>query len=216
MACQREQNVISTCFEQSLTMPAITQYACQLVFTNFNTCQLAHKLHLILSWTKTLIASGAKHCTSTCIVQNHQMPGRTKNASQTPHMPTMTQNVFQYMLTIQSHASTDKISMATFVDKTPPIPARTQNVCHLVLTILSHVSRTANALTKPLHYNRAHKMHINVCWSNPTHISEDTKFYQHFRASKQTKLISTCVDQTQPMSVRIQKAYQLVLTKHNT
>ena len=63
---QRKQNFISTSVEQSQPMPVITQYAYQLVFTKSNTCQLAHKLHLILSWTKTLIASGAKHCTSTC------------------------------------------------------------------------------------------------------------------------------------------------------
>ena len=143
IACQREQNFISTCVEQSLRMPAITQYAYQLVFNKSNTCQLAHKLHLYMSWTKSLNASEAKRCISTCIDQNHPMPARTKNASQhvlTKHASEYTKfistnvdqiNPFQrehkmnlnLRWTEPSHACENTICFSTCHVQNPPLPA---------------------------------------------------------------------------------------------
>ena len=88
-----------------------------------------------------------------------------------------------------SHASEDIKYISTFVDQTHPMPARTQNA-------------SQHVLTKPLPWERGHKMYLNLSWPNPSYASEDTK------------CISTCVDQTLPMSARTQNVSQLVLTKH--
>jgi hypothetical protein len=152
---------------------------------------------------------------------------------QNPSMPAKPQVSSQHMLTIQSHPSTDRNSITTFVDKTPLMPARTQNVCHLVLTMSARTENVSqleltkpnphmptitknkaqhvlakhyhastgtksiatcgdqthsiqersekvsqHALTKLMPCHRAQKMHINMCWPDPTHISENTKCYQ--------------------------------------
>ena len=49
-----------------------------------------------------------------------------------------------------------------------------------------------------------HKIHLNMCWQNPSNGSEDTK------------CISTFVDQTSPTPMTTQIAGNHVLTKHNT
>jgi hypothetical protein len=46
-----------------------------------------------------------------------------------------------------------------------------------------------------------YKIHLNMCWQNPSHDSEDTK------------CISTCVDQTPPTTVTTQIGSHHVLTK---
>ena len=48
---------------------------------------------------------------------------------------------------------------------------------------------------------RGHKIRFNMCWPNPNHANEDTKW------------ILTCVYQTNPMPVRTQNVTQQMLTK---
>ena len=83
--------------------------------------------------------------------------------------------------------SKDTKCISTCVKNTPPIPARTQNASHYVLT-------------KMIHCQQVHKMHVNTCWPNPTHASENTS-------------ILTCVVQTPPMPASTQDASQQALTK---
>ena len=58
-------------------------------------------------------------------------------------------------------------------------------------------------------------MHLNVCWPDPSHASEDIRASQRVssKPTVDTKCISTCVDQTPFMPECTQNAYQLVLTK---
>ena len=58
-----------------------------------------------------------------------------------------------------------------------------------------------HVLTKPLLYQRGHKMYLNRCWPNPSNANED---------SRCTLL---CYDQTHPMPARTQHVFQHVLTK---
>jgi hypothetical protein len=99
-----------------------------------------------------------------------------------------------------SLASEDKKCISSSVDQTPPMPAKTQN-------------DSLHVLTKHIPCQGGHKMHFNMCWpthprpastqiayqENPTHASKDNLCWpnpSHF--SEDTKYISTCVDQNQP------------------
>ena len=123
------------------------------------TCQRGHKMHLNLCFQNS-INEHAK-CISTCDEES------------------------KHVLAIQSHASTDRKSIATCVGQTKPIPASTQNVSQLVLN-------------KSIPSQLAHKMHLNSCWSNTSHARERIKW------------IWTCVDQT---PARTRNASLYVLTK---
>ena len=94
-------------------------------------------------------------------------------------MPAGEKNESQYLL-IKTHpmrATTQNLSQ----HKLTTMPARTQNV-------------SQHVLTKPLPCQRGHKIYLDVCWQNP------------FLASKDTKCISTCVDQTLSMQATTQNA----------
>ena len=56
-------------------------------------------------------------------------------------------------------------------------------------------------LTKPIPFQRGHKMHINMFWPNPTHASDNINCF------------STWVYQSSPMPARTQNSSQHVLTK---
>jgi hypothetical protein len=73
-------------------------------------------------------------------------------------------------------------------DQTHPMTARTQNV-------------SQHVLTKPLIYQPGHKMHLNMYRRNSSN------------ASKDTKCISTCIDQAHPMPAKAKNASHHVLTK---
>ena len=60
-----------------------------------------------------------------------------------------------------------------------------------------------HVLTKTFSCQQGHKMHLIMFWPKLSYVSEDTK------------LISTCVDQTYPMQARTQTGTQHVLNKHN-
>jgi hypothetical protein len=61
-----------------------------------------------------------------------------------------------------SNVSEDRKCILTYVDQTQLLPERSQKV-------------SEHALIKPLQCHQAHKMHINLCWPIPTHVSENTK-----------------------------------------
>ena len=82
-----------------------------------------------------------------------------------------------------THASKDSKYSSTWIDQNPSMKARTQNAWQHVLT-------------KPLPCQRGQKMHLNMCWRNPSLISEDRK------------CISSCVVQTFPMLAKTKKASQ--------
>ena len=87
-----------------------------------------------------------------------------------------------------SHASEDLESILTCVKQTDLMTARTHNVSQHVLTNL-------------IICQRGHRMYLNMCWQSPSH------------ASDETKCISTCVDQTPPISETIDNVSQYVLSK---
>ena len=121
------------------------------------------------------------------------------------------------------------------------MPARTQNLSQFVLTIpllcqQGHKYKSHHMLIKPLPCQRGHKKNINTCCENPTNASVDRKYIstcfdqmppmppttqnapQHLLTKplpchRGKKCISKWVDQTYPMRARIQKVYQLALTK---
>ena len=146
-----------------------------------------------------------------CIDLNHPMPARTQNASQhVLSIPLICLRWHKMNLNIcwpnLSHANEDTKRMSPSFDQAHPMSARSQYV-------------SKHSLNKPLPCHRARKMHINMCWQNPTHISENTKYYQqaltillscqramemHINlcwpnptdTSENTQSISTCVDQS--------------------
>ena len=158
-------------------MTARTQNASQHVLTKPIPCQRGHKMYL------------------NCIDQT------------TP----MAQNVSQYVLTkpLQyqrwlkmyfkmcrpnaSHPSEDTNCIYTCDDHTHHKPARTQKVSEQVLTPRMP-TRTQHELIKPIACQRRLKTYLNMCWPNPSHTGEDTKY------------IPTCADQTLPMPARTQNA----------
>ena len=76
--------------------------------------------------------------------------------------------------------------------KTPPMSANTQKAFEYELNKpLIYLARTKNAshqvLTKPLPCQQGYTIYLNLCWPNPSYVSEDTKY------------ISTCVDQINPV-----------------
>ena len=140
-------------------------------------------------------------CISTCIYQN---PSYNKEdtkwistcVEQTPHMPMITQNYhnmcwpnprilarteipLQHVWPNPSHTSEDTTCISTRGDLAPPMAARTQCVSQLVLT-------------KHITCQREHKILLNMCWPSYSH------------ASKHTKCISTCVEQTHHIPARTQ------------
>ena len=112
---------------------------------HINLCSLnlthAHKLHLFLSWTKTLNASEAICCQrwhkihlSICWANPSYANDDTKCIS----------IYVDHTVPCQHGQNFDR---NIFWKKNPPIPARTQNVCHLVLTIPSHVSEDRKCIS---------------------------------------------------------------------
>ena len=91
-------------------------------------------------------------------------------------------------------------------------------------------------LTKPIPFQRGHKMYLNLDWPKHEHKSEETKcittwveethpmpartqnisqlvLNKAIHASNESKWISNCVDQTHPMPARIQNESEHVLTE---
>ena len=176
-------------------------------------------MHNNLCWPNPTLASENIKCISTYVDQTPPMPGRTQDASQlvdqTHPMPARTQNVCQPVLIKPilckginkihlnicwpnpSCASmiikciltlVEEKCISTCVDQTHPMPSRTQNASQLVPS-------------KSNPCQRLHKMHLNMCWPNPSHASEETKW------------ISICDNQTNPRPASTQNAYLHVLTE---
>ena len=132
-------------------------------------------------------------------------------------------------LNIWFHASEDKNCTSTCVYQTHSKPARIKQYLNLCCSNLSGPANTQNVshlvLIEPLTCQRRHKMHLNMCWPNPSHDSEEKEYistcdYQTvpMTASTQneceyTNWICTYVDQTNPMSVRTKNASQKLFIK---
>jgi hypothetical protein len=171
-------------------------------------CRQEHKLHHNMLCPNVTHVSEDTKGSSTCVDQTHSMQRDTKFIStcvdQTFPMPARTQNVSQNVLPKTSqqgnkvhlnicgpksfHASKDIKCTSTCVGQTPPMPAGIQNATQYVLT-------------KPIPCQRGHKIHLNLCWPNPSH------------ASNESKCITICVDQTHPLPSRTQNLSQLGLPK---
>jgi hypothetical protein len=130
-------------------------------------------MYLNMCWPNPSHASEDVKSISTCVDETPPIPARTPNASQLVLIKTLPcQWGLKMYLNIcwpnPSHASEDRKCNSTCVEQTPTMAARTQSV-------------SQHVLTKSLPQN-GHKMHLNLCWPNTTHASENTKW------------ISTCVD----------------------
>ena len=148
--------------------------------------------------TQSIQCQWRQKCTSTCVDPIHPVSVSTKKVSQLvltksshvstdckyiatcvkqiPPMPATTQNVFQRVLNNPlpcqcQHGNTKYI--LTYVDQTPPMTARTQNVYQIYLT-------------KPLP-RQWHKLHLIMCWLNPSHASEDTEWNSTCKANEDKK-----------------------------
>ena len=153
-------------------------------------------MHVNLCWPKPSHSCEETKCTSKWVDQTHPMPAMTENVSQpmlTKSLPCLrgpkmlfnicwpnpshhsenTKYISTWVWPNFSHTIDDRKCISTCVDQTHPMPARTKNVSQ-------HVFK------KFLPCQRGHKMHLNMCWQNTSHDSEDSK------------CISTCADQDLP------------------
>jgi len=119
------------------------------MLTKFIQCQRRQKLHLNMCWPNQSYASEHSNSISTCDDEN---------------LPCQRGQLINHIMCLlnSSHASVYPKYISTHVDQAPPISARTLNVPQLVLN-------------KPKQCQREHKMHLNMCWPNPSHTSEDTR-----------------------------------------
>ena len=184
---------ITACIEQIPPITARTQNESQHVLNKAITCQVEHKKHLNKFWFDLSHATENTKCISSFVYQTHLMPLRTKNVSEHVLKKSIPcQRGHKICLNLcgpnLSLAWEDTEYISTCVDQTNLTTARTQNVSQVVLT--KHHSCQPGP-----------KMHLNLCWPDASHASEDPK------------CISTCVDQTPPMTARTQNASQHVLTK---
>ena len=89
-------------------------------------------------------------------------------------------------------------------DQTYRMQARTQNV-------------TQDMFTKPIPWQRRHKMYVKLILFKPSHASKEKKKLYQFvitkHDSEETRLISTCVDQTPTMPAKKENVSKLVMTK---
>ena len=101
-----------------------------------------------------------------------------------------------------SHASEDTKCISKML--TGVMPAMTKNTSQLVLTKLTPCQR-------------GHKMHLNICWPNPSYARDNTKcnsacIDQSLPIPARTQIVSlNCVDETSPMPERKQTASQHLL-----
>ena len=129
---------ISNCVDQTRPMTARTQNESQRVLTKPLSCQRVHKMHLIMGWPNSSLASEYTKFISTRVDQTEPIPARPLKVSQhvlTIHIPCK-----------QGH----KMSLNTD-DETQPMLAITQNA-------------SQHALTNPLPCQWVHKKPINLCW----------------------------------------------------
>ena len=151
-----------------------------------------------------------------CVDHFRVMPTRTQNASQLVlTKPIPCQRGHKMHLNMCRPCQPGNKMNLNMCWPNADMPARTQNISQLVLTkptpckgghkmYLKRARKQSVSqpvLTKPFLFQRRHKIYLNLCWPNPSHTREDTKY------------ISTCVYQNHPMSARTQNSSQLVLTK---
>ena len=141
-----DSNCISTCVDQNQAIPARTQNIPKHVLTKSIPCQRGHKMYRHMCWANTSHATADTKCILTCVNQCQR--------GHKMHLNICWPN--------PSYAIEGTKCISTCVDQLHPMPARIQNV-------YQHV------LTKPIPCQQWHKILLNLSWSNPSHVSEDTK-----------------------------------------
>ena len=182
-------------------------------------------MYLKLCWTTTTDASDHTKCISSFFDQNALMPARTQNVSQLAlikRIPWLWVHKLHRNICIlnPSNASDYINCKSAYVDQAYPTPARIKNcnsipvdqnftmlerkqiISQLVLNMPANTQNASQlVLTKTLWCQRGQKRQLNMCWTNPSHASEDTNCF------------STCVDQTHTKQVGTQNVSQHVFTK---
>ena len=153
-------------------MLARTPNVFRLVLTKPLYCQHEHEMYFDSCWPNPSIGNMNTKCVSTCV-----------DPCQRGHKIDLTM-----CCPNPSHAWEDTKCPSTCGDETCNKPARIQ------IKSLFEVTNTVPC-------QQEHKMHLNLCWPNLSHASED---------------ISTCFDQTPLMAATRQNIPQLVLTKPRT
>ena len=146
-------------------------------------------------------------CSPTCVDQSHYMTVSTQNLSQlvltqpTPCYRELKMHINMYWTNLY-HASEDSESQHV---KDKPISCQRRQKSTSTNFDLTHHPPTITLkvyqlmLTKANPRKREHKMHLNVCWPNPSHAREDTRCNSIYwpnasNVGEDTKCISNSVD----------------------
>ena len=164
---------ISACVEQNPHKSTMTQNTLKHVMIKPTPC------------LRAICYNEITKCISTCVAQTPQTPICVEQ--------TMTQDVSQYLLTIQSHAS-------NICWQNP------SNSCEDTKWMLLRFD-------KPIPWKRGQKMYLNMRWPNPCPTTEHTNCI--LTCFDQTQPISTSVHRTPFVPASKLNVYQLVVTKHN-
>jgi len=151
-------------------MLARTQNTAQHVWTKPLTCQRATKMHFNLCWQTPNYCTENTKCISRSVDQTQPMQARTQKVSQLVHL--------KMHWAKASHAREDTKCIPTCIEQTPTMLGTAQNASQPAFT-KTHLmpASTQNAyqlvLTKPISFQWAHKMHLNMFRLNPSHASKD-------------------------------------------
>ena len=174
LPCYQGHKCISPCVEQTPPMRARTQpppyQRGNQIYLNM-WCPILYHASEDTKYISTCVHQTPEmpwisSCISRCVNLTHLMPMRTPNTSQhvlIKPLPCQREHkTYRNMCcpnTFLANVDTKFISIC--VDHPHHIPAGKQNVCQHVLA-------------KPLQRQGRQKMHLNICWPNPYHASEDT------------------------------------------
>ena len=169
-------NCISTIF---LPTPLRTQNAFQHVLTNPLLCQRGHKMHHNMCSPKPYHAS--EYNISTFVEQ--PISCKRKHKMHIKSLPSQQGHKKRpnYFWLNPSHVNVDTKCISTCVDQTSSMPARKKNGSPLLLTkplLFQRGHKMQHYLCRPNpSHAREDKMYLNMCWTNLSHASEDTCAY---------------------------------------
>ena len=223
-ACNSSEDskCISTCVDQSHSMIVSTQKVSQLVCTQPTPCYRELKMHINMYWTNLYHAREDTKLTSTSVYQTPIMLARTQQqghlnicqGEQKMHLNLCWPKPF--------HACGDTKWISTSADQDPSnIREDTKSISSCVVQTHPVPVNTRNAsqymMNEPIPWQRGYlnkcwpnipclsgqNIHLNMCWRNPSHASEDTKctltYVNHTHSMPLSKQnVSQRVDQTVP------------------
>ena len=182
---------ISTYVDQTSLMLAWTLNASQHVLNKPRPCQPKHKMYLNLCWSVPSHAYEEIKCKSTYLEQTYPNAREDTKftstcADQTPPMPARSRNVSQLLLTSSLPRQRRHKIYLNICWTNPSHAARSHNVSHMCWKAPPVLARKQNTnphmLTKPIPFQRGHKIYLHLCWPYTSNASEVTKCF------------STCVD----------------------